>query len=77
MTDPKETWVPNIVFALASLVFIKTFEFYMKNLVECLVMNHVGSGPNCFKYLEKKIWGPTGYFQRHKRQLGNQLPGQI
>lgn len=49
VTGPEETWFLNIVFALASFVFIKTFEIYMKNLVECLLMNLVGSGPNCFK----------------------------
>lgn len=48
-TGPKETWFPDIVFALASLVFLKMFEIYMKNLVEYLLMNLVGSGPNCFK----------------------------
>lgn len=49
MTGQKESWFCNIVFALARMVFINTFEMYMKNLVEWLFMNVVGSGPNCFK----------------------------
>lgn len=48
MTDTRETWFLNTL-CIAGHVFIKMLEIYMKNLVERLLMNSIGSDPNCFK----------------------------